>query len=318
MRVLRSRRDFLRGLGAVGAGVALEACDAAHAGAKRLGVFRWEKMRFEGLAERGWREGQNLEVVWREINVRRPGLEQAAAELVATRPHAIFTESTPATHALAKATATIPIVTSVGDPVRSGFARSLARPGGNITGLCNLTPGAEVKTLEMLRAFAPGLGRVMLLFGPAQHSSGEFVQRYTEAAGSLAMQAQVFHLSSLTEAQKAVREGITGGAQAAIVGVLDDPTLDWLARALPQDRIPTLRDTGRVDERFLVSVEHYHANVDRSFSAIIDKVLRGENPGEIAFEQPDAAHIVVNRRIAKAMNVPVPAEISLIATRVVD
>ena len=316
MHMLRSRRDFLRGLGAVGAGVTLQACGAAHSGAKRLGIFRWERMHFEGLAERGWREGQNLEVVWREINVERPGLEQAAAELVATRPHAIFTESTLATHALAKATATIPIVTSVGDPVRSGFARSLARPGGNITGLCNLTPGAEIKALEMLRAFAPGLGRVMFLYGSA--GSGEFVQRYTEAAGSLAMQAQVFRLSSLTEAQKAVREGITAGAQAAIVAILDDPTLDWLARALPQNRIPTLRWNGQVDERFLVSVEHYHANVDRSFSAIIDKVLRGENPGEIPFEQPDATHIVVNRRIAKAMNVPVPAEISLIATRVVD
>jgi putative tryptophan/tyrosine transport system substrate-binding protein len=318
MRMLRSRRDFLRGLGAVGAGVALEASGASPAGAKRLGVFRWEKVRFEGLVERGWREGQNLEIVWREINVERPGLEQAAAELVATRPHAVFTESTPATHALAKATATIPIVTSVGDPLRSGFARSLARPGGNITGLCNLTPGAEIKTLEMLRALAPRLGRVMLLFGPAQHGSGEFVQRYTEAAGSLAMQAHVFRLSSPTEAQKAVREGITAGAQAAVVVILDDPTLDWLAHALPQNRIPTLCAKGQVDERFLVSVEHYHANVDRSLSAIIDKVLRGENPGEIAFEQPDAAHIVLNRRIAKAMKVAVPAEISLIATRVVD
>ena len=316
MRVLRSRRGFLRGLGAVGMGVALEAWGAAPAGARRLGVFRWEKVRFEGLVERGWREGQNLEVVWREINVMLPGLEEAAAELVAARPHAIITESTPATRALAKATATIPIVTSVGDPVRSGFARSLARPGGNITGLCNLTSGAEIKALEMLRAFVPGLGRVMLLFGPAQ--SGEFAQRYTEAARTLAIQAQVFHLSSLTEAQKAVREGLTAGAQAAITAILDDQTLDWLARALPQNRIPTLEAMGRVDERFLVSVEHYHANVDRSRSAIIDKVLRGANPGEIPFEQPDAAHIVVNRRIAKAMLMPVPVEISHSATLVVD
>jgi putative tryptophan/tyrosine transport system substrate-binding protein len=315
MRVLRARRDFLLWMGAVGASAALHVQGAAPAGAKRLGIFRWERMRFRGLAERGWREGRNLEVVWQEINVARPDLERLAVELVNARPDAIVTESTLATRALTKATATIPIVTSVGDPVRSGFARSLARPGGNVTGLCNLASGAEIKALELLRAFAPGLGRVVLLLGS---ESSEFVQRYIEAASGLGMNAQVFRMASLAEAQEAVRKGIGAGARAAIVGRLDDRTIDWLTTMLPQNGVAALHASGLIDERFLVSVEHYHANADRSFSVVIDKVLRGANPGEIPFEQPDAAHIVVNRGIAKAMNVPVPAEISLIATRIVE
>jgi putative ABC transport system substrate-binding protein len=287
-------------------------------------MFHWDdysKTRpglFRALAQRGWRTNENLALAWHPVRADSPVLERNAANLVATSPHAILTEGTSLTRALAKATTTIPIVTSVGDPVGSGFASSLARPGKNVTGLCNRSAGGETKCLELLKSLMPRSSRVMVFNNGAIPSSREFAQFFRAAASGLGLEARLYPVASVKEAESALREGLRMGARGAVVvGIIESDMVEWLIDALPRNGVVAVL-ASQSNDRFLLSYEEIHANIDASVATVLDKVLRGTKPGEIAFEQPDTANIVVNRKLATAMNVEIPTDLLLRATRVVE
>src|SRR5258706_3349596 len=179
----------------------------------------------------------------------------------------------------------------------------------------------------MLLAFAPRLGGVLLFYpGPA---SSEFARPFLEAAAKMGSDPRLSLVASIAETESALRQGIAAGARAAVVGPLelvavrtrgqdDESMTKWLAEALPRNRIAAIAASGVIDDRFLLSTEPYHANMGRNFAGVLDKVLRGTKPADIAFEQPDAAHIVLNRKIARATGLDVPSEILLRATRVIE
>jgi putative ABC transport system substrate-binding protein len=297
--------------------------------ARRLGVLHWEDRAgfdrerpgiFHALARKGWRESEALSLEWRRVRIDSPHLARVAAELVALSPHAILTESTVLTRALVAATPTVPIVTSVADPVASGFALSLGRPGRNVTGLCNRDEGYEVKSIEMLRAFAPRLSCVMLFFHSAAKESGPFADRFAAAAEQAGLRARLCLVGSLTQARDAVSDALRHGSDAAVIGntILDESLAAWIAMELPRRGLPAICANGNQDDRFLVSFEQFHANAALRFATVIDKVLLGASAAGIAFERPDAAHVVVNRRIARAMGLEIPAEMRVRATRVIE
>jgi putative ABC transport system substrate-binding protein len=322
-------RDFLierrRLLHRISAAVATIVVPGASRAQERRGlaIFHWDDYAkvhpglFRALAQRGWRENENLALVWHPARADSPVLERIAADVVATAPHAILTEGTSLTRPLAKATRTVPIVTSVGDPVGSGFAASLGRPGKNVTGLCNRSERAETKCLELLKALMPRSSRVMVFHYSAIPTSRQFAQYFATAAPALGLDARLYAVASAKEAESALREGLRTGARGAVVvGYIDDDIQEWLIDALPRNGVAAVA-AGGSNDRFLLSYEEIHSNIHASVAAVLDKVFRGTKPGEIAFEQPDAANIVVNRKVATSMNVEIPKDLLLRATKVV-
>jgi len=299
---------------------------AQPAPSRRLGVFRWDdRKEFESeypglfalLAERGWREGSTLALDWRRVRMDDPNLDAAAARLVAAEPHAILTESTRATRALHVATRTIPIVTSVGDPVASGFAASLARPGGNITGLA-LTVGAENKAIDIAREFIPGLSRVVLLYPSSVATSAESARQFAVAAARHGIETRTI-LIDAKDADRAAREAYQWGARAAFTGAfLDEAPTRRVADAAHHAGLATLSSHEQFGQVHAITVSVHHVNTVKSLVGILDKVLRGARPGEIAFEAPDSAKVIVNRRILAALGLAPSPALLLRATQVID
>lgn len=319
------RRRCLRVVGAAGIALcSLAPRNARPQATRTLGVLHWENRQgfdrerpgiFAALAEKGWQEGRTLRLTWRESRADARDVDVAARELVAGAPHAILTESTPLTRALAGATSTIPIVTSVGDPLATGFAASLARPGRNVTGLSNLGDGYELKCLELLRGVAPQASTVLLFYSPTWRTFGE---RFLAQAGKARVEMRLVAPDSAKDALNALGQAPRGSCAAVVGGVIEEDFLETLANELPRRGVPALSVKGGIDERFLLSYEQYHANAPQRLAAVLDKVLRGANPAGIPFEQPEAEHVVVNRRIARSMGVEIPAVLRLRATRMID
>jgi putative tryptophan/tyrosine transport system substrate-binding protein len=329
-RYVVTRRSLLQHALVLGAGTLRLPAHAAET--RRLGVLTWldpkdfERERpgiFAALAETGWSEGRNLSVAWAQSRVDSPDLERVAAELVSRRPDAILTENTPNTRALARATSRIPIVTSVGDPIASGFAATIPRPGGNITGLCNVSDAFESKCIELLKAISPQLKRIVAFAFKGTNAGQLYRERSEEAAAKAAVKLDTVEVQSLADTQAGFDAACAGfdaafraGARAALIGIYDPASLDWLAEALPRHGVPALV-VNKQGDTFLLSYEQYHSNAAVSLATILDKVLRGRAPAEIPFAQVDAAHLVLNRRIADRMKLRIPDGVLLQVTRFV-
>jgi putative ABC transport system substrate-binding protein len=294
---------------------------------RTLGVLHWEDRPaydrlnpdfFPALARHGWREGATLTLDWRQARMDSPTLDRTAAELAAARPDAILTESTWGTAAAARATRSIPIVTRVGDPVRTGFAASLARPGGNITGLSIFTEGFEAKCIEILRTLVPTVQQV------AVFSWGEADPHYTRpllsAIAQAGLAARSVVVTSEASIAQAVAEAARKGAGGAFIGggFKEESTVGPLGSAATAARLPLLVLNTDFPQHALLAFQPYHARPALRLAALVDKVFRGGHPSEIAFEQSDRVKLVVNRRIAKAMGREIPGEILLRATDVID
>jgi putative ABC transport system substrate-binding protein len=286
--------------------------DQAAFGAARPGIFRH-------LAEQGWREGSNLEVRWRQARMDDASLDRIAAELAASQPDAILTESTRATSALYKASRTVPIVTFVADPVAAGFAESLARPGRNVTGLCGLSEDSGAKSVELLRLVVPDLSRIAVVFSAQVSTSRLSAKPFLDAATRAGIKAELVLLRQKADVEAAVNAAVLSGARAVIVAhLIEDGLTQAFGEAAARRNLASLTVSDQFARSYLFVHEPYHLNYDRSFGVVLDKVLRGTRPGDIAFEQPDGTKLTVNRRLAAAMRLELPAELRLRATRFID
>jgi putative ABC transport system substrate-binding protein len=160
----------------------------------------------------------------------------------------------------------------------------------------------------------------MLIFFSAVGASRHFADRFAAAAEQAGLRSRLYLVGSLAQAQSALSDAVREGAGAAVIGnaLLDESIAGWLAAELPRRRLPAICANGGQDDRFLLSFEQYHANAALRFATAIDKVFLGTPAADIAFDRPDAAHVVVNRKIAKAMGLEVPAAMMLRATRMID
>jgi putative ABC transport system substrate-binding protein len=285
------------------------------------GRHLWEACR-DGLRELGYVEGQNinLEPRWAEgQHDRLPGL---AAELVRLKVDVIVAAATPASRAAKAATSTIPIViVAVGEPVKAGLVASVARPGGNVTGLGLLTPDLSGKRLEMLLEILRKVSRVMVLMNPDNPVSAIFWNETKAAAQTLGADLQRLDVRKPAEIEPAF-VAITAAAADALL-VFDDPML-WSNRArivalAAARKIPAMYGLREyADEGGLMSYGPDRPDQYRRTAIYVDKILKGANPADLPVEQPAKFELVVNLKAAKALGLDLPTTLLLRANELIE
>jgi len=302
--------------------------------AKRLGVLmstregdpaattRVAKFR-EGLAQLGWREGQNLQIEWRwsggDIGLTRLYAEQ----LVQLAPDVLLGNGTPATVALKQATTTIPIVLSVvNDPVSQGIIPNMAHPGGNITGFSFLEYSMVGKSLEMLKRIAPQSKSVAIMFNPETYPYYEIhLKSFAGVAGQLSLALSAAPVKSLAEIDEAIAK--LGQQPGATLLVTPDPYLlvnrGAAIRAAAQYRVPasySYRQT--VEEGGLTSYGADAGDIFFRSAGYIDRILRGAAPGDLPAQAPVRFETAFNVKTAKALGLEIPSDLLALADEVVE
>jgi putative tryptophan/tyrosine transport system substrate-binding protein len=272
------------------------------------------------MRELGYVEGKNLVVEWRFADGKLERLPGLAAELVQLKVDVIVTGGSPAISAAQKATSTIPIVmTPAGDPVGSGFVKSLARPGGNITGLSVMSGDTSAKLLELLRSVVPKLSRVAMLtpsttYGPL--SKG--VQAAAQKAGVKTLVAEA---STPQEIENAFSMMVRQKADAVIVG---SPTTfaqqhRQIAELALKYRMPSMfQDRVYVEAGGFMSYGQKFTDFYERSATYVDKILKGAKPGDLPVEQPVSFELVVNLKTAKALGLTIPPSFLLRADDVIQ
>lgn len=298
-------------------------------GSRRLGVLllnppeSWAPFRSElrkALSDLGWVEGQNVSTEWRYAYDDQARLPELASALARSDFDAILARGTPATRALQRATRTVPIVTSVGDAVRGGFARSLAHPGGNVTGLSQAVPETVLKQLDLLRAIVPNLSRLKVM---ALTSQRGHIQEMTHAVESAAQErgiaVQVILVGDLAELGKALQSGGgPAGIAAIIFGLGNTISGKDIASMALRNKLPTMFDyRGYVEEGGLMSYGLTWENQTQRTAVQLDKVFRGQSPSQIPFEQPTRSNFVINARTASALGLTIPPSLLARADEVI-
>jgi putative ABC transport system substrate-binding protein len=326
------RRAFIAGLsfgllGVPGAGEAQPAAKAPRIGwlggptRESAEVFVREFRR--GLKDLGWVEGQNIVIEWRFAGGRAERLPDLAAELVRLRVDLIVVPSTPTALAAKNATKTIPLVTvGGGDPVELGLVASLARPGGNITGLSsNLGPEIAGKQLEVLKETVPKVSRMAVLWNPTTPGNALALREAEITARALAVELQLLEARSASDFDGAFAAMTTGRAGALLIlgDVMFTTHRRRLAALAVKSRLPAIYG-GRefVDEGGLLC---YGAKLSDNFhraAVYVDKILKGAKPGDLPIERPTTFQLVVNLKAARALGLTIPPSLLQQADRVID
>jgi putative ABC transport system substrate-binding protein len=291
------------------------------------GVRQYLEPLLAALRKLGWEEGRTLDVMWKVIGQRTPAnprpwelLPRLAQEIVAWWPDCVVTQGTFATRAMARASRTIPIVTHTGDPVASGFAASLARPGGNVTGFSSGYGDMATKSIEVLRAMVPGLQRLAIC-----HWRDE---SFADLAGLVAASSRAASVEPMLVAIEPVSPDLLArlgelralGVQAAIYSSgIPERLYSELASAAIRERVPlwTLADPGMVAAGLLGALETIDAATDEQFAACIDRIFRGANPADMPIQFPQRFRLVINRKTAQALELRIPPEVLLRADEVI-
>jgi putative ABC transport system substrate-binding protein len=285
------------------------------------GRHLWEAC-LRGLRELGYSEGQNIAVEPRFADGRHERLPALAEDLVRRKVDVIVSAATPASHAAKAATSTIPIViVGVGEPVKAGLVASLARPGGNVTGLSLLTPELSGKRMELLREFVPKVARVGVLKNPENPVSAIFLEETQTAARNLGIELQSSNARNIAEIEQAFEQAAARRDDAIIV--FDDPVL-WSHRAkfvelAAAHRIPAMygyRDF--VDGGGLISYGPDRPDQYRRTAIFVDKIIKGAKPADLPVEQPTKFDLIFNRKTAKALGLEVPTSLLLRADEIVE
>jgi len=281
----------------------------------------WQACR-EGLRGLGYVEGQNvvLEPRWAEgQDERLPGL---AGELAQLKVDVIVAAATPASLAAKAATSTIPIViVAVADPVTSGLVASLARPGGNVTGLSLLTSDLSGKRLELLRDLVPKVSRVAALMNPASPAAAVFLEQTQLAARQLNVEIEPVEAQSAKEIEQAFASIADRRIDALIV--FDDPTL-WSYRAeivakAAEQRLPAMYGYKNfVDDGGLISYGPDRPDQYRRTAIYVDKILKGAKPADLPVEQPVKFELIVNRKTAASLGLTLPQSVVALADEVIE
>ncbi len=283
------------------------------------GDVRGEAFR-EGLRELGYVEGKNIVIEWRTAEGKLDRLSVLAAELVHLKVDVIVTGGPTATRPVKEATTTIPIImTQDSDPVGNGFVASLARPGGNITGLSNLAQEISGKRLELLKEVVPKLTRVAVL-GMSTNPGNSLSLRETElAAGALGVKMQYLDIRDSKDLDPSLRTAKKGRADAILVlnfpGNFSRPIPDLAAK----HRLPAIyyASTIVVDRGGLMSYGTSITDLDRRAATYVDKILKGAKPADLPVEQPMKFEFIVNLKAAKQIGLTIPPNVLVRADKVI-
>ena len=274
------------------------------AAAARTEAFR------QGLRELGYVEGKNIVLESRYAEEKLDRLPALAAELVRLKVDIIVTAGGQATRAAKQATPTIPIVmTNDSDPVDSGFVASLARPGGNITGLSTLAPELSGKRLELLGEVVPQLSRVGIIGTSTQPGHAQAIKELELAAKAFKVQIQYLDVSDPKDIENAFRAAAKGRADGVLT--LTSPILTsqrtQLADLAVKNRIPAIyNDIQFVEAGGLIFYGVSFLDLDRRAATYVDRILKGAKPADLSVEQPKKFDFIVNLKAAKQIGLTIP------------
>jgi ABC-type uncharacterized transport system substrate-binding protein len=275
------------------------------------------------LRELGYVEGQNLIVESRLAEAQVERLPQLALQLVHLGSDIVVAVGSAEVRAIKQATTTIPIVmVVVPDPVGLGFVRSLARPGGNITGMTS-TPGPEFhgKRRELLRELAPDAARIALLVNPGSPATAGRVQATEAAARVLGVHVRVIEVRTANEVNGAFSKIKQERIQAALVSSdrLFSAARVRLAEMAAQARMPVVYDIREyVEAGGLAAYGPSHADLFRRAAGYVDRILKGRKPADLAVEQPTKFELVLNRKTANALGLALPPSLLVRADHVIE
>jgi putative ABC transport system substrate-binding protein len=292
----------------------LEVVSAA-ANGQNLVAFR------QGLKELGYVEGQNFVLEYRSADGQAERFPDLARELVRLNVEVIVTRGTSAL-AAKRATRTIPIVmASSGDPVATGIVASLARPGGNVTGLSAVATEIQGKRLEVLREMAPQIARVGFLFNMSNPVLQAQWQEAQLAARSVGLQPLLLDVRAVRDLEPAFRTAAEQRTGAVIVGVdaLTQAHRSQIIEALSRRHLPSIsREREFVDAGGLMSYGVHYADLYRRAAAYVDKIFKGARPADLPVEAPTRFELVINLRTAKALGLTIPQSVLVRADEIIQ
>ena len=275
----------------------------------------------QGMQEQGYTDGKNITFDVRSAGGKSQALPGLAAELVQRQVDVIFVTGPAPIRAVLAATRTIPIVALdlETEPVKAGWAQTLARPGGNLTGLFLDLPALAGKWLQLLREAAPRAQRVGVLWDST--SGSVQLDAVKAAAKVLGAELIVLEISSAEGFDAAMAAGLKSGMRALLqltspaISTLSKQSADFLAR----QRLPGITAFRRfADEGGLLSYGPVRVDMYRRAASYVDKILKGAKPGELAIEQPARFEFVVNLKTAKALGLTIPQALLLRADEVIQ
>jgi putative ABC transport system substrate-binding protein len=277
----------------------------------------------QSLQKLGWTGGK-VRIAYRWAAGDAARMRTFASELIALQPDAVLAVTTPALAALVGETRTVPIVfVRVADPVGDGFVNSLAKPGGNVTGHSNFAPSLAGKWLQLLKEIAPGLARVTVMFNPVTTPGGglDFLRFAEAAAPSAGVQVSAARVNDASDIERVIaavaREGNGGliNLPDIFLVVHRKLTIELTARY----RVPTI-----YQYRYFAASDgliSYGPDVLDQYSRAaeyIDRILKGEKPGDLPVQQPTKFELVINLKTANALGLVVPNSMQLLADEVIE
>jgi len=282
----------------------------------RLAAFR------HGLERRGWSEGRNVYLEYRFTAVSAGRTKVLAKELVALHPDVILANSSAVAVALQRETRAIPIVfVNVSDPIGLGFIASLARPGGNFTGVLHLEASIVGKWLAMLKEIAPSLTRAALIGNPRTTSFDYFVQSAQATATSLAVELVPAHVETDADIERSI-EAFARVPDGGLVLPPDSTTIahrDLVIALAARHRLPAVYPIQLfVEAGGLMSYGTDQNDMFRLAASYVDRILRGDKPADLPAQAPTKFETAVNLKTAKALGLTVPPGLLLAADQVIE
>jgi putative tryptophan/tyrosine transport system substrate-binding protein len=283
--------------------------------AERTEAFR------QGLRDLGYVEGKDIVIEYRYAEGKLERLPTLVSELVRLKVDVIVTGGPAATRPAKEATSTIPIVMAqVNDPVGNGFVASLARPGGNITGLATLGPEISGKRLELLKETVPRLSRVAVFGTSTTLGSAQALKETELAAGALGVKLQYLDVLGPKDIETAFRSAGKGRAEAVLVlgGSVFNSQRTQIAELAVKGRLPaTYNHRDFVEAGGLMSYGVNLTDLYRRAATYVDKILKGAKPADLPVEQPTKFELIINLKAAKQIGLTIPPNVLARADRVI-
>jgi putative ABC transport system substrate-binding protein len=276
----------------------------------------------QGLRELGYEEGKNIVIEWRYGDAKPDRVSDRVAQLVRLKVEVIVTAGAGATRSAKEATVTIPIVmTQDADPIRNGFVASLARPGGNITGLSRLAPELSGKQVDLLKEIVPRLSRLAVFGSSSSPANAESLKEIELATGVLGLKLQQLDVQSPKDFEAAFREASKGYADAVLM-LVSGPVLNahrtQAVELAVKNRLPVIyRNRVDVEAGGLVSYGVNLTDLDRRAATYVDRILKGAKPGDLPVEQPTKFEFVINLKTAKQIGLTIPPNVLARADKVI-
>jgi len=291
-----------------------------HAGSREEESMNFEAV-IEGFAKLGYVEGRNIILEHRFPNEEPERFRTMAAELVALNVDVLMVTATGAPY-LRDATTKIPIVfVAVPDPVSMRLVQSLARPGGNMTGLSNFGEELAAKRLQLLKELVPGLSRVALLVNRDLLSKGFYIEGSRMAADKLGLAVQVFELTSVEDLEPTFDAMVQAGMQAVTLaqgGFAFSRRATVAKLALARRLALCAYSKTTFDAGALMAYGPNILDAFRRMAVYVDKILKGAQPSELPVEQPTSFELFINLRVAKTLGLDVPVHLQQIADEVIE